>query len=133
VGTPVNGRKPTGPAGLLRNSTIFAAQKLGLDQCSQKAPGGTGWLEQRPDGSPAFPQPLPHFDINPTSTPVSSLLLANSDVAISNRSEADVGQSPRKHQVTLGTFNQFGAFCEHCPSPKNCAAFFVELRSSRIG
>jgi len=24
---------------LLRNSTIFATQKLGLDQCSQKAPG----------------------------------------------------------------------------------------------
>jgi len=24
-----------------------------------------------------------------------------------------------------------GGFCEHCPSPKNCAAILVELRSSR--
>ena len=35
--------------GLLRNSTIFAAQKSGLEQCSQKAPEGARKLKLRPD------------------------------------------------------------------------------------
>jgi hypothetical protein len=34
----MNGRKLALPSGLLRNSTIFATQKSGLKQCSQKAP-----------------------------------------------------------------------------------------------
>jgi hypothetical protein len=34
----MNGRKLALLFGLLRNSTIFATQKLGLGQCSQKAP-----------------------------------------------------------------------------------------------
>jgi hypothetical protein len=38
VGTNRGGRKFASLFGRLRNSTIFAAQKLGLEQCSQKAP-----------------------------------------------------------------------------------------------
>jgi len=37
-----NGRKLALSSGLLRNSTIFAAQKLGFEQCSQNPPGGEG-------------------------------------------------------------------------------------------
>jgi hypothetical protein len=47
----VNGRKLFIVSGLLRNSTIFAAQKLGFEQCSQKAPGNNEKLKQRPDCS----------------------------------------------------------------------------------
>jgi hypothetical protein len=47
----MNGRKLALLSGLLRNLTIFAAQKLGLGQCSQKAPGEKGKLKQRPDCS----------------------------------------------------------------------------------
>ena len=46
---PSDGRKLALPVGLLRNSTIFAVQKSGLEQCSQKAPDGQGKLKQRPD------------------------------------------------------------------------------------
>jgi hypothetical protein len=41
-----NGRKLASLCGLLRNSTIFAAQKLGLKQCSQKAPAKAGKLKR---------------------------------------------------------------------------------------
>jgi hypothetical protein len=47
----MNDRKLALLPGLLRNSTIFAAQKSGLEQCSQKAPGEKGKLKQRPDCS----------------------------------------------------------------------------------
>ena len=36
---------------LLRNSTIFATQKSGFGQCSQKAPAAGQCLKQRPEGS----------------------------------------------------------------------------------
>jgi hypothetical protein len=48
----VNGRKLSGVFGLLRNSTKIAAQFLGLEQSSQKAPENTGKLKPRPYGSP---------------------------------------------------------------------------------
>jgi hypothetical protein len=56
----VNGRKLAVPSGLLRNSTIFAAQKLGLEQCSQNAPEADSKLKPRPDCSraPLPPSPL---------------------------------------------------------------------------
>jgi hypothetical protein len=47
----VNDRKLFLVSGLLRNSTIFAAQKLGFEQCSQKAPETAGKLKRRPDCS----------------------------------------------------------------------------------
>jgi hypothetical protein len=54
----VNGRKLFIVSGLLRNSTIFCcAKKLGLEQCSQKAPGNDEKLKQRPycSQTPAHP------------------------------------------------------------------------------
>ena len=62
----MNGRKLAIVSGLLRNSTIFCcAKKLGLEQCSQKAPGNDGMLKQRPDCSkhPSPPLPLISSDI----------------------------------------------------------------------
>ena len=47
---PSDGRKLARHIGLLRNSTILAAQKSGLEQCSQKAPDVPGKLKRRPDG-----------------------------------------------------------------------------------
>jgi hypothetical protein len=47
----VNDRKLFLVFGLLRNSTIFAAQKLGFGQCSQTAPVNKEKLKQRPDCS----------------------------------------------------------------------------------
>ena len=45
----MNARKLSPVSGLLRNSTIFAAQKLGFEQCSQKAPKENSELKLRPD------------------------------------------------------------------------------------
>ena len=47
----MNDRKLFLVSGLLRNSTIFAAQKLGFEQCSQKAPENKEKLKPRPDCS----------------------------------------------------------------------------------
>jgi hypothetical protein len=44
-----DGRRPAIVERLLRNSTIFAAQKSGLGQCSQKAPFDDGRPKARPD------------------------------------------------------------------------------------
>jgi hypothetical protein len=56
----VNGRELVTAYGLLRNSTIFATQKFGLEQCSgvpdqQKAPVSADTLKQRPKCSHSLP------------------------------------------------------------------------------
>jgi hypothetical protein len=57
-----DGRELARIFGLLRNSTIFAAQKLGLGQCSQKAPEEAGKLKRRPDCQQPFsPTPAKLF------------------------------------------------------------------------
>jgi len=68
VGTNRGGRKFASLFGRLRNSTIFAAQKLGLEQCSPTPPEEAGELKRgliapvRPH-SPRFVNA--RFQINP--------------------------------------------------------------------
>jgi hypothetical protein len=69
AGVP-NGRKLACCFGLLRNSTIFATQKLGFGQCSQKAPETAEFV----DGAVTFSEGqanvarLCHTKSNPAAT-----------------------------------------------------------------
>jgi len=151
----VNGRKSVTLSGRLRNSTIFrCAKNRDSNSPRRKLPErvtdlSSGLIvhqEAPPAGPPVvltrlfsnrgmkscrfFPLTLWRL---PQGQFVRNFCALGRILTISARCKGTGGLPLRISQAMLSGGSQSGAFCEHCSSPKNCAAILVELRSSRIG
>jgi hypothetical protein len=118
-------------------------KKLGLGQCSQKAPKTAKNLSaarlscrtpspRRSDREHTkLGNAINDLENCAQKRKIRGELSNNTTTKSKPHREHQVGSLLRDNQAALKFAGIFGAFCEHCSSPENCAAILVELRSSR--
>jgi hypothetical protein len=127
VPLPRNGHSSVNNPGCCATRPFFATQKIGTRTVLAASPGVVDYAERGLIVSGERDDP----DLAPSTLPTHQTL--NRSVIPGYTSAVRAGEARSAGEqsgrgLSLPSFS--GAFCEHCSSPKNCAAILVELRSS---